>query len=136
MECGEVIWKRGILRKGCGLCHGTAGNAYAFLSLYQLFMVLYNFPLFLLVLKEKPNDSDVNIYLFQARRELSDVNASKYLYRACVFAEWCFDLENHREMLPDRPYSLYEGLAGIVYYLIDLLVPADAAFPGYSVHSI
>lgn len=35
-ECAEVIWLRGLLRKGYGICHGTAGNAYAFLSLYKL----------------------------------------------------------------------------------------------------
>lgn len=35
-DCAEVIWQRGLLRKGYGLCHGTAGNGYAFLSLYQL----------------------------------------------------------------------------------------------------
>ena len=31
---GELIWRAGPLTKGVGLCHGTAGNAYAFLSLY------------------------------------------------------------------------------------------------------
>lgn len=36
VECGEVIWQRGLLRKGYGICHGTAGNAYSFLTLYQL----------------------------------------------------------------------------------------------------
>ncbi|XP_030846676.1 lanC-like protein 2 isoform X1 [Strongylocentrotus purpuratus] len=35
VDCGTVVWERGILRKGYGLCHGTAGNAYAFLALYQ-----------------------------------------------------------------------------------------------------
>lgn len=35
-DCAEVIWQRGLLRKGYGICHGTAGNAYAFLSLYKL----------------------------------------------------------------------------------------------------
>lgn len=35
-ECSEVIWQRGLLRKGYGICHGTAGNGYAFLSLYKL----------------------------------------------------------------------------------------------------
>ncbi|XP_041479095.1 lanC-like protein 2 isoform X2 [Lytechinus variegatus] len=35
VDCGRVIWDRGILRKGYGLCHGTAGNGYAFLALYQ-----------------------------------------------------------------------------------------------------
>jgi len=32
---GHAIWKAGPLSKGYGLCHGTAGNGYAFLKLYQ-----------------------------------------------------------------------------------------------------
>uniref|UniRef100_A0A8V0XU90 LanC-like protein 2 n=1 Tax=Gallus gallus TaxID=9031 RepID=A0A8V0XU90_CHICK len=36
MECSDVIWQRGLLRKGYGICHGTAGNGYSFLSLYNL----------------------------------------------------------------------------------------------------
>ncbi len=31
---GELVWRAGPLIKGAGLCHGTAGNAYALLSLY------------------------------------------------------------------------------------------------------
>ena len=31
---GELVWKAGPLRKGAGLCHGTAGNGYAFLALH------------------------------------------------------------------------------------------------------
>ncbi|CAI7992288.1 LanC-like protein 2 [Geodia barretti] len=34
--CGEVVWKRGLLRKGYSLCHGAAGNAYTFIQLYHL----------------------------------------------------------------------------------------------------
>jgi len=30
---GELIWRAGPLGKGAGLCHGTAGNGYAFLRL-------------------------------------------------------------------------------------------------------
>jgi lantibiotic modifying enzyme len=29
----ELTWRAGPLRKGAGLCHGTAGNGYAFLTL-------------------------------------------------------------------------------------------------------
>lgn len=36
LQCAEVIWQHGLLKKGYGLCHGTAGNAYAFLALYNL----------------------------------------------------------------------------------------------------
>ncbi len=31
---GELTWQAGPLKKGSGLCHGTAGNAYAFLALF------------------------------------------------------------------------------------------------------
>jgi hypothetical protein len=31
---GELIWAAGPLVKGAGLCHGTAGNGYAFLKMY------------------------------------------------------------------------------------------------------
>jgi hypothetical protein len=30
---GELTWRAGPLRKGAGLCHGTAGNGFAFLAL-------------------------------------------------------------------------------------------------------
>jgi hypothetical protein len=33
---GELTWRAGPLRKGPGLCHGTAGNGFAFLKLYDL----------------------------------------------------------------------------------------------------
>ncbi|MEO8345084.1 MAG: LanC-like protein [Betaproteobacteria bacterium] len=32
---GELVWEAGPLAKGAGLCHGTAGNGYAFLRLYM-----------------------------------------------------------------------------------------------------
>jgi hypothetical protein len=35
LEGGELTWRAGPLRKGAGLCHGTAGNGYAFLKLLE-----------------------------------------------------------------------------------------------------
>jgi hypothetical protein len=32
---GHAVWNAGPLAKGYGLCHGTAGNGYAFLALYR-----------------------------------------------------------------------------------------------------
>jgi lantibiotic modifying enzyme len=32
---GHAVWQAGPLVKGYGLCHGTAGNGYAFLVLYE-----------------------------------------------------------------------------------------------------
>lgn len=34
LQAGELTWRAGPLRKGSGLCHGTAGNGYAFLRLF------------------------------------------------------------------------------------------------------
>ena len=33
VAAGELTWRAGPVRKGAGLCHGTAGNGYAFLAL-------------------------------------------------------------------------------------------------------
>lgn len=35
VKAGQAIWQAGPLAKGPGVCHGTAGNGYAFLKLYQ-----------------------------------------------------------------------------------------------------
>ena len=35
LQGGELAWAAGPLGKGPGLCHGTAGNGYAFLKLYR-----------------------------------------------------------------------------------------------------
>ncbi|MEM9103308.1 MAG: LanC-like protein [Pseudomonadota bacterium] len=35
-QAGNLIWQAGPLKKPWGLCHGTAGNGYAFLKLFEL----------------------------------------------------------------------------------------------------
>ncbi|XP_056635738.1 lanC-like protein 2 [Diorhabda sublineata] len=97
LECGDIIWQRGLLKKGYSLCHGVSGNAYSFLELYQ-------------TTKEE-----------------------KHLYRALKFAEWCIEYKKeHEENYPDRPKSLYEGIAGPMYFLLDIQKPLEAKFPGYT----
>lgn len=54
----------------------------------------------------------------------------KYLHRAIKFMEFL----THEEFIryarnPDRPFSLYEGYAGTVCFLLDLLRPERASFP-------
>lgn len=95
IKCGEVVWSRGILKKGYGICHGVSGNAYTFLTLYK---------------------------------ETSD---PKYLHRAIKFAEWCFDYGQHGCRIPDHPFSLFEGMAGTVYFLADMLEPKLSKFPAF-----
>ena len=31
----EVVWQRGLLKKGVGICHGVSGNGYYFLYLHR-----------------------------------------------------------------------------------------------------
>ena len=54
----------------------------------------------------------------------------KHLHRAKKF---CKFLENEKFVeesgTPDRPFSLYEGVAGTVCFLIDILAPEKAEFP-------
>lgn len=35
VQAGNLVWQAGPLEKGPGLCHGSAGNGYAFLKLYE-----------------------------------------------------------------------------------------------------
>jgi hypothetical protein len=98
VKSAELVWNRGLLRKGPGLCHGIAGNGYVHLLMYRL---------------------------------TSDI---KYLYRAIKFAEFLLDDGFRTEArTPDRPFSLYEGYAGTVCYLIDLVQPDKAAFPFFDI---
>lgn len=94
IRCGELVWKKGLLKKGPGICHGVAGSGYVFLLLYRL------------------------------------TNDNKYLYRASMFAEFMQSPDfKQNARVPDSPYSLYEGWAGTVCFLADLMQPDKAEFP-------
>ncbi|KAL4222306.1 LanC-like protein 2 [Mactra antiquata] len=95
-SCSNVIWNRGLLKKGYGICHGIAGNGYAFLAMYKL------------------------------------TGEEQYLYQACKFAEFMMD-KHRKPRIADRPYSLFEGVAGTIYFLIDLLDPKNAKFPAFDI---
>ena len=56
----------------------------------------------------------------------------EYLYYALKFAEWCMDARSAWGE-PDRPYTMFEGIAGTLYFLSDLLDFKNAAFPGYEI---
>ncbi|CAL4925684.1 unnamed protein product [Urochloa decumbens] len=60
----------------------------------------------------------------------------EYLYRAKAFA--CFLLEKADELIAqgamhggDRPFSLFEGKAGMAYLLLDMVDPSESRFPAY-----
>ncbi len=35
VKCGECVWRKGLLKKGPGICHGISGGGYVFLTLYR-----------------------------------------------------------------------------------------------------
>jgi hypothetical protein len=88
------IYDQGFLRKGVGLCHGVGGSVFALLSAADAFSAL-----------ARSADSD------ETRQ------ASLCLRRATHFAllatEWRRLTEQCVMDQPDRPWSLYEGLAGM-----------------------
>lgn len=93
-KAANLVWKKGLLFKGPGICHGVAGNGYVFLIMHRL------------------------------------TSDPIYYYQACRFMEFLtHDEFRSGARIPDRPFSLYEGLAGTVCFLIDLLQPQNASFP-------
>lgn len=61
----------------------------------------------------------------------------KYLYRAGRFMEFLTNKDfKTKARTPDRPFSLFEGLAGTVCYLIDVISPDVAYFPFMDVFKI
>jgi len=59
----------------------------------------------------------------------------RHLHRALQFAEFMQSSEFTKAKTPDSPYSLYEGLAGTVCFLTDLMQPDRAEFPFFDVFS-
>lgn len=60
----------------------------------------------------------------------------KHLHRALKFAEFILTEEFEQgARVPDSPHSLYEGLAGTICFLTDLLQPLKAEFPFFDVFS-
>ncbi len=106
----SVIQPRGLLRKGVGLCHGIAGNAFCFLSLAN-------------AVRELQGDGHA----------ASEINAS---YEFANFAlDHYYDYDDLK-FVPDRPFSLYEGIAGLCCLLLALVEGREgpsSKFPLYEV---
>jgi len=61
-------------------------------------------------------------------------NDKKHMGRAIYFSEFMYTEEfNRGSRQPDCPFSLYEGLAGTLCYLTDLLQPNKSTFPFFDV---
>ncbi|XP_062518191.1 glutathione S-transferase LANCL1-like [Corticium candelabrum] len=71
-----------------------------------------------------------NAYAFLALYRVT--KDPRCLYRAMKFGDWCMSSGDRQTRLPDRPFSLFEGLAGTIYFFCDLLEPLTAAFPAFA----
>ncbi|KAI8970640.1 hypothetical protein BD414DRAFT_540798 [Trametes punicea] len=94
-RAGELVYTRGLLRKGIGLCHGVGGSVYALLSV-----------------SDALDRSDAHPHTAQEQLE------EKYwLMRAVHLADLATGYQAMTQKgqmsVPDRPYSLYEGIAGM-----------------------
>ncbi len=102
----SVIQPRGLLRKGVGLCHGIAGNAFCFLSLAN-------------AVRELQGDGHTS----------SEINAYEY-------ANFSLDHFYELKSVPDRPFSLYEGITGLSCLLLAIVEGGEgptSKFPLYEV---
>ncbi|KAI0827201.1 hypothetical protein BC628DRAFT_210366 [Trametes gibbosa] len=101
-RAGELVYERGLLRKGVGFCHGVGGNVYALLALSDALdappappTLLHPHP------QEVQRAPETHVWLLRAAH-LADL-ATAYQ-----------SLTQRGEMdVPERPYSLYEGVAGM-----------------------
>ncbi|KAH8096823.1 hypothetical protein BXZ70DRAFT_1031811 [Cristinia sonorae] len=102
---GELVYTHGFLRKGVGICHGVAESVFALLAVSRVL-----------------DDKD-EVWLTRAVH-LAEL-ATRY-----------HELERSGEMkVPDRPYSLYEGVAGMCCAWADVLDRLNGkpgvGMPGY-----
>ena len=93
----ERVWQEGLLSKGGSLCHGLTGNALSLLALHESFELE----------SESEEGNEESDYF------LSRALALLLLARETPPYSTALDIPSGYDFrMPDRPYSLYEGLAG------------------------
>lgn len=134
-KCGEVIWEKGLLKKGVGglfveagvvrwfsnvrstsrgpptgLCHGIAGNAYALLQIYKA------------TNDEKYFDRAVRFALFARDWQVSLLLfTSSSIFLTSTSRHDQARTESGEFRHPDHIWSLFEGSSGYATLLTDLL---------------
>ena len=82
-RAASLVYARGFLRKGVGLCHGVAGSVFALLAAAD------------------------------AQPEHAALFASRAIHLAQLAMHYRSLTKRGYMLTPDRPWSLYEGLAGM-----------------------
>ena len=121
-------------------CHGAPGAVFLFAKSYQIWNEQKYFSAAMRcsecvwnkgLLKKGPGichgvsgNGYVHLLLYRMTKD------KKHLGRAIKFYEFMYTEQFKRyARQPDCPFSLYEGLAGTMCYLADLLAPQTSSFP-------
>jgi hypothetical protein len=105
---------------GNGLCHGISGNGYFIHCLYRTYKRLAD---------QEKCEWKANV--------LKEI-AKTWELRTFIYAKAIFDPKTQNQM-PDKfkpvyPFSLMEGISGVISFLSDLLQNEDEVrFPGYEI---
>lgn len=121
----ERVWEEGLLSKGGGICHGIAGNAWPLLLIHDSFQ--YD--------KEEMGIAKSN---YMGRTQTTKVTAVESGLTGDYFLSRALSLmlharetppyhnptspASHIYRMPDHPFSLTEGLAGVVCAWADACV--------------
>jgi hypothetical protein len=114
----ELVYRRGLLKKGLGLCHGVAGSVYALLAASD-------------ALDGSPNPASMSIST--TRNAPTHINRPTFFTQAAHLALLAKFYEDRTLLpgmgVPDHPYSLYEGLAGACCAWANVLCRMDTKDP-------
>lgn len=129
-RAAQLVYTRGLLRKGTGLCHGVAGSVYALLAVSAALdaQSLYSY-------SNGTRDGygsghsiseTLSRSLSVSHRIPPEIEHAYWLVRALHLADLAtgyrqLTLEG-KMATPDHPYSLYEGVAGMCCAWAELLV--------------
>ncbi|CAI9736988.1 3 [Octopus vulgaris] len=146
MDEVNMVQKRPLSEELIHWCHGAPGIIYVFARAYQVWKDEKYLQACIRcgeltwkagLLKKGPgicHGIAGNGYVFLLLYRLT--KDTKYLHRAQCFAEFIFTTEfQNGARTPDAPYSLYEGWAGTVLFLLSLLNPETAEYPFFNVLS-
>lgn len=136
-RAAQLVWERGLLRKGWGLCHGISGNAYALLYLWRM---LEECTAAAAGGPSTATGGNVEAAAAAAARpsptavvQAAVSGRAKWLHRARQFALFLQTPQGASVAAkPDNALSLFEGQAGALCLLADVLeAPAPTHARGF-----
>ena len=122
----ESVWREGLLSKGGSLCHGIAGNALPLLLMHDSFE--YDVEMMQTAKRNYIKRTET----IETKRLEDNLSSDYFLSRALTLllhARETPPYSNSPEniyRMPDRPFSLHEGLAGTVCAWADACVAIQA----------